>query len=62
VVGVVAYSADWLPRNGELRLSKTYMLEPPAYDPAGPAEVTATLQVADCRQTVVAQSNTIPRP
>jgi hypothetical protein len=62
VAGVVPYSADWLPREGQVHLSKTYLLEPPAYDPGGPAVMTATLQVGDCRSTIVTQSNSVPRP
>jgi hypothetical protein len=62
VTGAVSYEADWLPRSGEIRLSKTYLLEPPAYDPGGPSDVIATLRVADCRPTVVSQSNTGFRP
>lgn len=62
VSGVIVYAADWLPKSGSVRLSKDYMLHPPTYDPGGPASVTALLQVVDCNNLSVAQSNTVPRP
>jgi hypothetical protein len=62
VNGVIAYAADWLPKSGSVRLSKDYMLHPPIYDPGGPNSLTAMVQVTDCNNKVVVQSNTAPRP
>ncbi len=62
VGGVLAYAADWLPATGNVRLSKTYLLEPPAYDPGGVAELNALLTIRDCCNQAVSQGNSVPRP
>lgn len=42
------YEAKCLPAEGEVTLSRAYMMEPPNYDPVGMGTVTARLEVSDC--------------
>ena len=60
--GVLAYAAAWLPQQGCIRLGKTDVLEPPTYDPGGPTELSAVLQVRDCCRQAVMQQNNVLRP
>jgi hypothetical protein len=62
VSGVLAYSADWLEKRGEVELSRAYMLHPPAYDPGAPDFLEATLVVADCENRKASYTNRAPRP
>jgi hypothetical protein len=62
VSGVIDYRADWLPKSGVVRLARNYMLHPPLYDPGGPAELVATLQVSDCCRQSATQTSRAPRP
>lgn len=62
VKGEVAYQADCLPEQGEVTLSRTYLLVPPAYDPPGPGSLSAELEVTDCAGESAICGNTVPRP
>ena len=60
--GAIQYNASCVPLEGEVTLSKTYMLEPPDYDPPGSAFVSARLIVRDCAGEEARCENTGPRP
>ena len=62
VDGEVNYQALCIPEEGKVRLSRTYMLEPPDYQPPGPGQVTATLKVRDCARADASCSNSAQRP
>jgi hypothetical protein len=60
--GALQYSADWLPKSGSVTVSRSYVLEPPAYQPADAAELAARLTVTDCTNQVASQENRSARP
>ncbi len=60
--GEVQYEADCLPLAGEVTLSRSYLLEPPAYAPQGPGEVVARLSVEDCAHMHGECENVAQRP
>jgi hypothetical protein len=62
VTGEVQYTAECLPEEGQVTLSRSYMLEPPAYAPPGPGSVQATLDVTDCAGQSASCDNEALRP
>jgi hypothetical protein len=57
VTGAVQYSADWLPAEGAITMSRTFLLEPPDYALSAPSAVTARLDVGNCARQSASISN-----
>lgn len=62
VGGAVAYRAECLPEEGRVVLSRSYLMEPPGYDPDGADYLRADVEVRDCSGLSISCWNQIPRP
>ncbi|MCP4727815.1 MAG: hypothetical protein GY863_22445 [bacterium] len=56
--GAIAYTADWLPSEGSVTLSKNQLLKPPDYIP-GSTTVNGVITVQDCKGQKVLFHHTV---
>lgn len=61
--GEIKFTTDkCLPAEGQVTLSRAYMLEPPAYAPPGQGFLSATIEATDCAHQALSRTAQVPRP